>query len=92
MCLAIVYDKLGRHTEARDTLDTLVASRGDLGAYLYADIYAQWGSTAKALKWLETALLLRDPGLAWLKADPLLEPLRKEPRYIAIERALRFPP
>lgn len=92
VCLAIVYDKLGRHTEARDTLDRLVASRGDLGAYLYADIYAQWGSTAEALKWLETALLLRDPGLAWLKADPLLEPLRKEPRYIAIERALRFPP
>jgi tetratricopeptide (TPR) repeat protein len=91
VCLAIIYDKLGRHTEARETLDKLVASRGNLGAYLYADIYAQWGGTAEALTWLETALRLRDPGLAWLKADPLLEPLRKEPRYIAIERALRFP-
>jgi TolB-like protein len=91
VCLAIVYDKLGRHTEARQTLDNLVGSRGNLGAYLYADIYAQWGGTAEALTWLETALRLRDPGLAWLKADPLLEPLRKEPRYIAIERALRFP-
>jgi TolB-like protein len=91
VCLAIVYDKLGRHTEARETLDKLAASRGDLGAYLYADIYAQWGDNSEALTWLETALRLRDPGLAWLKADPLLDPLRKEPRYIAIERALRFP-
>jgi TolB-like protein len=92
VCLAIVYDKLGRHTDAREMLDKVAASRGDLGAYLYADINAQWGNTAEALKWLETALRLRDPGLAWLKADPLLDPLRKEPRYLAIERALKFPP
>jgi hypothetical protein len=26
-----------------------------------------------------------------LKVDPLLDPLRKEPRYRAIERALKFP-
>jgi hypothetical protein len=40
---------------------------------------------------LETALRLRDPGLAWLKVDPLLDPLRREPRFQAVERALRFP-
>jgi len=26
-----------------------------------------------------------------VKTDPLLDPLRKEPRFQAIERALRFP-
>ena len=45
----------------------------------------------KALEWLETALRLRDPGLVSLKTDPLLDPLRKEPRFRAIERALKFP-
>jgi len=34
---------------------------------------------------------LRDAGLADLKTDPLMDPLRKEPRFQAIERALKFP-
>ena len=29
---------------------------------------------------------MRDPGLELLKTDPLLDPLRKEPRFQAIER------
>jgi hypothetical protein len=55
------------------------------------EIYAQWGNTAKALEWLETALRLRDPGLVLLKSDPLVDPLRKEARFQAVERALKFP-
>jgi len=34
---------------------------------------------------------MRDPGFRRLKTDPLLDPLRKEPRFQAIERELRFP-
>jgi hypothetical protein len=34
---------------------------------------------------------LRDPGLVELKTDPLMDPLRKEPRLQAIERELKFP-
>jgi hypothetical protein len=34
---------------------------------------------------------LRDSGLTGLKTDPLLDPLRKEPRFQAIERKLQFP-
>jgi hypothetical protein len=67
------------------------AEHGDMPAYQYAEIYAQWGNTVKALEWLQTAVRLRDPGLGWLKWDPLLDPLRKEPRFQAIERELKFP-
>jgi hypothetical protein len=67
------------------------AANGDSSAYQYATIYAQWGNRAKALEWLETASKLRDPGLIYVKTDPLLDPLRKEPRFQAIERELRFP-
>jgi hypothetical protein len=48
-------------------------------------------SVPKALRWLETAMRLRDSGLALLKVDSYLDPLRKEPRFQAIERELKFP-
>jgi hypothetical protein len=34
---------------------------------------------------------VRDLGLARLKIDPLMDPLRKEPRFEAIMRELKFP-
>ena len=40
---------------------------------------------------LEKAWKLRDPGLEQLKMDPLMAPLRGEPRYQAIIKALKFP-
>ena len=90
-CLAVTYDKLGRRADAEAALTKLKAVNGDASAYQYATIYAQWGGTAKALEWLEKAMRLRDSGLEWLKTDPLLDPLRTEPRFQAIERELRFP-
>jgi len=90
-CLAVIYDKLGRHADAEAVLSKMKTEDGDTSAYQYATIYAQWGNTLKALEWLDTALRLRDPGLVQLKTDPLMEPLRKEPRFKAIERELKFP-
>jgi TolB-like protein/Flp pilus assembly protein TadD len=90
-CLAITYHSLGRQADAEAELAKMQAAIGDTAAYQYATIYAQWGNRAKALEWLETALRVRDPGLELLKTDGLLDPLRKEPRFQAIERALKFP-
>ena len=90
-CLAVINDKLGRHADAEAELAKIKAAFGDTAGYQYATIYAQWGNLPKALEWLETALRLRDPGLVELKTDPLLDPLRKEPRFQAIERQLKFP-
>jgi TolB-like protein/Tfp pilus assembly protein PilF len=91
-CLPLAYHKLGRQADAETALARYKASEGNAGAYGYAEIYAQWGNTREALTWLETALQLRDGDLIYLKTDPLLDPLRKEPRFQAIERELRFPP
>ena len=90
-CLAVTYERLGRHSEADTVLAKYKAERGDDDAHEYATIYAQWGDTPKALEWLETAMRLRDPGLVSLKTDPLMDPLRKEPRFQAVMRQLRFP-
>jgi TolB-like protein/Flp pilus assembly protein TadD len=90
-CLAVTYDKLGRHADAEAELAKLKVSMGDVMAYQYAAIYAQRGDNPKALEWLETALRLRDPGLEQLKTDPLMDPLRKEARFQAVMRELKFP-
>jgi tetratricopeptide (TPR) repeat protein len=90
-CLAIVYDRLGRHADAEAELERFKAAYGDADAYEYATIDAQWGDRARALESLDTAVRVRDPGLSNLKTDPLVDPLRKEPRFQAIERGLKFP-
>ncbi|HEY6924417.1 MAG TPA: hypothetical protein VI653_13180, partial [Steroidobacteraceae bacterium] len=64
---------------------------GDRWAYRCATIYAQWGDAAQALAQLDMALRKRLPELRWLKTDPLLDSLRQEPRFQAIEQALNFP-
>jgi len=90
-CLAVVYDKLGRHADAEAAVAKIKATEGDAAAYQYATIYAQWGDKPKALAWLDTAMRLRDAGLELLKTDPLADPLRKEPRFQAVMRELKFP-
>jgi len=90
-CLAVTYDKLGRHADAEAELKKLQAAYGDAAAYQYATIYAQWGNKAKALEWLPTSMRVPCGCLVKVKTDPLLDPLRREPRFQAIERALKFP-
>jgi TolB-like protein/tetratricopeptide (TPR) repeat protein len=90
-CLAMTYDKLGRHADAKAELQKYRAVLGDTGHFNYAEIYAQWGDLPKALESLESALRWRDSGLLGMKTDPLLDPLRQEPRFQAIERELQFP-
>ena len=91
MCLALVYEKLGRHSDAEAMLGKVRSKFADEGAYGYTYVYAQWGDIAEALKWLDTAFRLRDNDLLTMKTDPMMDPLRKEPRFQAIERELKFP-
>ena len=90
-CLALTYEKLGRHVDAEAELKKLQTAFGDASAYQCATIYAQWGNTGKALEWLARAVRLPDPGVGHVKTDPLMDPLREEPRFQAVERALKFP-
>lgn len=91
MCLAIADHMLGRPADAVAELARMRAVLGDNGAFLYARIYAQWGQTAEALRWLQTAYQLHDPGLIELKVDPALDPIRAAPDYQALVRAMGFP-
>jgi serine/threonine-protein kinase len=90
-CLALTYDKLGRRADAEVMLSKFRALIGDAANAGYVWVYAQWGQTDRALDELEGAMRLRDPYLIQLKMNFLTDPLRNEPRFQAIERALNFP-
>jgi tetratricopeptide (TPR) repeat protein len=91
LCLASAYHKVGRQADAEAALARQQAALGEVSAYQYAGIYAQWGDPARSREWLEKAMRIRDPGLIWLRNDPFLDPVRKEPWFKAIERELKFP-
>jgi adenylate cyclase len=86
-CLAIVYEKLGRAADA-DAQFAELKKNGDSSAYQYAQIHAQRGESDEAMHWLEVGRRVRDPGVNLSGIDPLLDPLRKDPRFTAYLRGL----
>jgi serine/threonine-protein kinase len=91
-CLAMAYHALGNHIQAEAALRSNIAKLGDAGAFEYAEIFAQRGELAEALKWLETAARLRLPDIQNIRRDWMLDPVRTEPAYKSIERRFNFPP
>jgi tetratricopeptide (TPR) repeat protein len=75
--------RMGRQAEARAILPKLeqrVAKDG-LGRYEIALIYAGLGDKEQAFAWLEKSLASHDKGMTYLKIDPCLDPLRRDPRF-----------
>ncbi len=49
------------------------------------------GDKDDAFKWLEQSYQERSVWLVWLKMDPMLDPLRDDPRFKDLLKRLRFP-
>jgi TolB-like protein/Tfp pilus assembly protein PilF len=81
--LALANHLLGRRQESDRALAELIAKHAGLAAFQIAEVYAFRGETDKAFEWLERAYTQRDPGLIYLKGDPLLRSLDGDPRYAA---------
>jgi TolB-like protein len=91
-CLALVYHKLGRQPDAVREMEKFKAVVGDDGAYGIAGVYAQWGDKPAALQWLIQAEHLHNFDLLSMKVHWMLDPIRNEPQFKAIEARLHFPP
>ena len=61
------------------------------GPPIPAQVFAQQGRSEEALAALQTALDKRDPGLVFLQVDPMLDPIRAHPRFVAIVKQIDFP-
>jgi tetratricopeptide (TPR) repeat protein len=89
--LPLVLDALGRTSEADRALAAAVVSDGDAWSYQITEIYAHRNDPDQAFPSLERAYERRDPGLFYLKGDPLLANLRPDRRYKALLRKMKLP-
>ncbi len=88
--LAIVENRLGNQPAAKAAMARLIKEFGDNSLYQQAEVLAQWGEADAALTALERGLVARDAGLTYMLTDPMLDPLRKSPRFAALLKALNF--
>ena len=88
---AIAYHALGREADSDAALAGLIAKHPNDSAYQVAEVYAYRGQINKAFEWLNRAYDERDPGLAEIKTDPLLENLRHDQRYATLLKKMQLP-
>ena len=85
---ALAEHALGHTEAAMHALDEIKTRYAAGMAYQVADIYAFRGEADAAFQWLDTAYAQHDGGLATIKFDPFMAPLRADPRYTAMVRKL----
>ena len=86
--LAIVAKRLGDAAGSTAAFAKLLADFGDSAAYQQGQVYAQWGQPEPAVAALERARAASDAGITGILNDPLLDPLRKDARFIRLLSAL----
>ena len=79
------------HALGERVLTKLRATTGEGSYYQFAQVFAQMGKKEEAIKALNEAWAVRDPGLTMTLIDPLLDPLRADPRFQSLFRTLDFP-
>jgi tetratricopeptide (TPR) repeat protein len=77
----------------RVLIGALIQKRAS-GAYVpaeqVAELYSRLGQVEKALEWLEISFREHDTELNRLKADPLFDPMREDPRFVDLMKRVGF--
>jgi len=92
--LAAAFASSGRTAEARKILAAAPDRPGDgyLSAYGRMWIHTNLGEKDRALDFLEKAYEDRAFQISMIKTQPIVDPLRSEPRFAALLRRMNFPP
>ncbi len=88
--LPLGYHAQQRTSDANAALAVLLAN-SDGSEFQVAETYAYFGNSDKAFYWLDRAID-HDPGIQWLRGDPLFKGITADPRYAALLRKLNLPP
>ena len=85
--LSFVYAALGRREESQRLLEEVGKEHPDFASPVAAG-YARLGKADKAFEWLDRALRERDGGVLEVRAGPLFQPLRADPRWKPLLRRI----
>jgi serine/threonine-protein kinase len=90
--LGYVLGRAGQEAEARTILRTLEmeAERDYVSPVSFATLYLGLGEPNRVLDWTERAYQERRGWLAYLKVNPILDPVRGEPRFVELVNAMRL--
>jgi tetratricopeptide (TPR) repeat protein len=88
--LACAAMRLGDSAGAERFLSDLIKRFGTNSSYQQVQIFAQWQRLPDALRALEQAYQIGDSGLVLMHTDPLLDPVRQDPRFMAVLGRLGF--
>ena len=88
--LAIVAIRQGKNAQAEQYLADLLRLHGDNSLYQRAQVMAQWNRQDEALNLLEAGYQAIDAGLVRMQNDPMLDPLRADPRFIRLVNSIGF--
>jgi TolB-like protein/Tfp pilus assembly protein PilF len=90
--LGRIYAVVGKRDEAIEILGELreLSKREHVSPYHIAKIYAALGEKDKALEQLEKAYEIEDPGMVYLKIDPLIDSIRTESRFKELMKKVGF--
>jgi TolB-like protein len=91
--LVVAYSKTGRRKEAQAVLDKWKqkAQTEYVSNYWFAIGYAAYGDKDAAFAELEKAYQNHDWFMQRIKVDPMMDPLRDDPRFDAMVKRLKFP-
>jgi TolB-like protein/Tfp pilus assembly protein PilF len=87
---AIAHHHLGQRDEAVAALQALISTMGESSSFQIAAVYAQWGDADNAMSWLERGYVIRDPGLSFLRATHVFDPIQDDPRFKAFLKKMNL--
>jgi TolB-like protein/Flp pilus assembly protein TadD len=90
--LAYAYAASGDRTRAKGEIDDLKkrSLRGEVLPFNLAIVHLGLGDRKLAIDYLERAYASDSQWMGWLKMDRMFDPLRSEPRFVALMKKLRL--
>lgn len=93
--LPYTYARAGQKTKARETLARFLKEKPKPTAawagWFVAATYGELGDKDEAFRWLDAAYQAHHTLFPWIRTDPLLPPLRSDPRFQDLVRRMNFP-
>lgn len=88
--LGLAYGLVGKKGQTEKIVEAFkaAAKKRYVPATYFSMLYAGMGDPGQAIVWLEKAIEERADGLTWMNVDPMLDPLRKHPRFQELVRKM----